>query len=46
MILYFDITLRRLDYLMEMITSWKGFKMRAKAKKDNILKTYYGQNIV
>jgi amino acid adenylation domain-containing protein len=40
---YYDRTYRRLDYLIEMLTSWKGFKMRAKAKKDYILKMYFGQ---
>jgi amino acid adenylation domain-containing protein len=40
---YYDRTYRRLDYLMEMLTSWKAFKMRAKTKKDYILKTYFGQ---
>jgi amino acid adenylation domain-containing protein len=43
---YYDRTYRRLDYLMEMLTSWKGFKLRAKAKKDYILKMYFGQKEV
>ncbi len=46
LIRYVDITHRRLDYLMEMLTSWKGFKLRAKAKKDYILKMYFGQKEV
>jgi amino acid adenylation domain-containing protein len=40
---YYDITYRRLDYLLEMLTSWNAFKMRAKAKKDYILKMHFGQ---
>jgi len=43
---YCDRTYRRLDYLLEMLTSWKGFKLRAKAKKDYILKMYFGQKEV
>jgi amino acid adenylation domain-containing protein len=39
----YDVNYRRFDYLIEMLTSWKGFKMRAKAKKEHILKTYFGQ---
>ena len=39
----YDVNYRRFDYLMEMLTSWKAFKMRTKAKKDHILKTYFGQ---
>lgn len=40
---HFDRTYRRLDYLMEMLTSWKAFKKRSRAKRDHILKTYFGQ---
>jgi amino acid adenylation domain-containing protein len=34
---------RRLDFLKEMLTSWKAFKMRTNAKKEYILKTYFGK---
>ncbi len=40
---HYDRTYRRLDYLMEMLTSWKAFKKRSQAKRDHILKTYLGQ---
>ncbi len=40
---YYNLTHKRWDYLIEMLTSWKGFKLRAKAKKDHILKIYFGQ---
>jgi len=43
---YYDRTYRRLDYLIEMLTSWKGFKRRSQAKKDYILKMYFGQKDV
>jgi amino acid adenylation domain-containing protein len=39
----YDVNYRRLDFLMEMLTSWKAFKMRTITKKDYILKTYFGQ---
>jgi amino acid adenylation domain-containing protein len=42
LIRYYDINLRRLDYLKEMILSWKAFKMRINAKKEHILKRYFG----
>ncbi|MBF4464318.1 non-ribosomal peptide synthetase [Flavobacterium sp. LC2016-12] len=41
---YFDITHRRLDFLKEMLLSWKGFKMRFNGKKDYILKRHFGKN--
>jgi len=40
---YYETNCRRLDFLMEMLTSWKGFKMRTKAKKEYILEMYFGQ---
>lgn len=39
----YDVNYRRFDYLMEMLTSWKAFKKRTKAKKDYILKTHFGK---
>ncbi|NDP28894.1 MAG: amino acid adenylation domain-containing protein, partial [Flavobacterium sp.] len=43
MIRYFDITRRRLDYLMGMLTSWKSLKLRTNAKKEYILRMYFGK---
>lgn len=40
---YFDITHRRLDFLKEMLLSWKAFKMRFNGKKDYILKRHFGK---
>ena len=40
---YYDRNYRRLDYLMEILISWKAFKMRTQAKKEYLLKTYFGQ---
>jgi amino acid adenylation domain-containing protein len=40
---YFDITYRRLNFLKEMLSSKKGFKMRINAKKEYILKMYFGK---
>jgi thioesterase domain-containing protein len=37
---YYDINRRRLDFLKEMLLSWKAFKMRINAKKDYILKKH------
>lgn len=39
---YYNINLRRLDYLKEMLLSWKAFKMRINGKKEHILKRYFG----
>jgi amino acid adenylation domain-containing protein len=39
----YDVNYRRFDYLMEMLTSWEAFKKRSQAKKEHILKTYFGQ---
>jgi amino acid adenylation domain-containing protein len=39
----YDRNYRRLDYLFQMLTSWKAFKLRAKVKKDYILKMYFGK---
>ncbi|OXA88993.1 non-ribosomal peptide synthetase [Flavobacterium hercynium] len=41
---YFDITHRRLDFLKEMLLSWKAFKMRINGKKEYILKRYFAKN--
>lgn len=40
---YFDITHRRLDFLKEMLLSWKAFKMRINGKKDYILQRHFGK---
>lgn len=40
---YFDITHRRLDFLKEMLLSWKAFKMRINGKKEYILKRHFGK---
>jgi len=34
---------KRLSYLKEILTSWKAFKMRTRAKKEYILEMYFGQ---
>jgi thioesterase domain-containing protein/acyl carrier protein len=39
---YYDRTHRRLDFLIEMLLSWKAFKMRFNAKKEHLLKMYFG----
>ncbi|MGQ7947204.1 non-ribosomal peptide synthetase [Flavobacterium sp. WC2509] len=41
---YFDTTYRRLDFLKEMLLSWKVFKMRINEKKEYILKRHFGHN--
>jgi amino acid adenylation domain-containing protein len=43
LIRYYDINYRRLDYLMEMLTSWKSLKLRINAKKKYLLKIYFGK---
>ena len=40
---YFDVTHRRLDFLKEMLLSWKAFKMRINRKKEYILKRHFGK---
>lgn len=40
---YMDITYRRLDFLKEMLLSWKAFKMRINGKKEHILHRYLGK---
>ena len=40
---YFDITHRRLDFLKEMLLSWKAFKMRINGKKDYLLQRHFGK---
>ena len=44
LIRYFDITYRRLDFLKEMLLSWKAFKMRINGKKEYLLKKHFGMN--
>ncbi|TRX27554.1 amino acid adenylation domain-containing protein [Flavobacterium franklandianum] len=39
----YDNNSKRLSYLIEMLTSWKAFKIRTQAKKEHILKMYFGQ---
>ena len=41
---YYDRTYKRLDYLKEMLTSWKSLKLRVGSKKEYILKKYFGLN--
>jgi amino acid adenylation domain-containing protein len=42
---YFDITHRRLDFLKEMLLSWKAFKMRINGKKEYILQRHFAKKI-
>jgi len=44
LIRYKDRTRRRLDFLKEMLTSWKSLKFRANTKKEYVLKKYFGLN--
>ncbi len=39
---YIDRTRRRLDFLLEMLISWKAIKFRINAKKEYLLKKYFG----
>jgi thioesterase domain-containing protein/acyl carrier protein len=39
---YKDITRRRLTFLKEILTSWKALKLRSNAKREYILKKYFG----
>ena len=41
---YFDHTRRRLDFLKEMLLSWKAFKHRLNVKKEYIEKQFLGIN--
>jgi amino acid adenylation domain-containing protein len=43
---YFDLTHKRLDFLKEMLLSWKAFKMRINGKKEYILKRHFGKTDV
>ncbi|PBJ08949.1 non-ribosomal peptide synthetase [Flavobacterium sp. ACN6] len=43
---YFDITHRRLDFLKEMLLSWKAFKMRINGKKEYILQRHFGKKTI
>ncbi|WP_289661661.1 non-ribosomal peptide synthetase [Flavobacterium panacagri] len=40
---YLDKTQRRLDFLKEMLLSWKAVKMRINGKKEYILQRYFGK---
>ncbi|WP_264565379.1 non-ribosomal peptide synthetase [Flavobacterium sp. N3904] len=42
LIRYIDKTRRRLDFLKEMLVSWKAVKMRIKGKKEFLLRRYFG----
>ena len=42
---YYAKTRRRLIYLMEMLTSWKGFMKRFNSKKEYLQKKHFDQNI-
>lgn len=42
---YFDLTHKRLDFLKEMLLSWKAFKMRINGKKEYILQRHFGKKI-
>ena len=44
LIRYLDLTYKRLDFLKEMLLSWKAFKMRINSKKDYIVKKHFGYN--
>lgn len=39
---YYDRTYKRLDYLKDMLTSWKSLKLRFNSKKNHLLKKYLG----
>ncbi|SHG21512.1 amino acid adenylation domain-containing protein [Flavobacterium segetis] len=39
---YIDRTYRRIDYLKEILTSWKSFKKRVNSKKIYLQKKYFG----
>ncbi|CAH8292829.1 amino acid adenylation domain-containing protein [Mariniflexile fucanivorans] len=39
---YYDRTYRRLDYLIQMFTSWEALKLRARTKKVYLQKKYLG----
>lgn len=43
---YFDVTHRRLDFLKEMLVSWKAFKMRINGKKQYILERHFSKKKV
>ncbi|MFH7000352.1 amino acid adenylation domain-containing protein [Flavobacterium sp. FlaQc-57] len=43
---YLDITHRRLDFLKEMLLSWKAFKMRINGKKEYILQRHFGKKVL
>ncbi|MBZ4033583.1 amino acid adenylation domain-containing protein [Flavobacterium sp. 17A] len=42
---YLDKTHRRLDFLKEMLLSWKAFKMRINGKKEYILQRHFGKKV-
>ncbi|MEZ7498706.1 thioesterase domain-containing protein [Flavobacterium sp. Arc3] len=41
---YCNLTRRRLDFLKEIVTSWKSLKLRTNGKKEYLLKKYFGQD--
>ena len=41
---HYNRTKKRLTYLIEMLTSWKAFKMRLNAKKDYLVQKHLDQN--
>jgi len=42
---YFDLTHKRLDFLKEMLLSWKAFKMRINGKREYILQRHFGKKV-
>ncbi|NDP28716.1 MAG: amino acid adenylation domain-containing protein, partial [Flavobacterium sp.] len=44
LIRFYARTYKRLDYLKEMLTSWKSLKLRVGSKKEYLLKKYFGTN--
>ena len=38
---YLDLTYKRLDFLKEMLLSWKAFKMRINSKKEYLVKKHF-----
>ncbi|MBB4802526.1 amino acid adenylation domain-containing protein [Flavobacterium nitrogenifigens] len=42
---YFDLTHKRIDFLKEMLLSWKAFKMRINGKREYILQRHFGKKV-
>lgn len=42
---YFDVTHRRLDFLKEMLLSWKAFKMRINGKREYIMQRHFAKKV-